>query len=80
MIAIAPTFASLLVDSFDQIRRNAAGNVDIMARMLGALQTIASLTTSPRRRRRCANKCSRLPSWQIALLSPRVIACASKSG
>ena len=51
VIAIGPTFASLVAESFDQIRGSAKGNVAIMLRMLGALQTIASLTASPSRRR-----------------------------
>lgn len=51
VIAIGPTFASLVAESFDQIRGSAAGNVAIMLRMLGSLQTIASLTGSPSRRR-----------------------------
>jgi uncharacterized membrane protein len=51
VITIGPTFASLVAESFDQIRGSAAGNVAIMLRMLGALQTIASLTANPVRRR-----------------------------
>ena len=51
MITIGPTFASLLAESFDQIRGSAQGNVGIMLRMLGGLQTIANLTDSPSRRR-----------------------------
>jgi uncharacterized membrane protein len=51
VIAIGPTFADLVAESFDQIRGSAEGNVAIMLRMLGALQTIASLTDSPSRRR-----------------------------
>lgn len=51
VIARCPSFESLLADAFDQIRQNAAGNVAIMLRMLGAIQTIASLTTSASRRR-----------------------------
>lgn len=43
-------FSSLLADSYDQIRRSAAGNVAIMMRMLGALHTIAGLTVSPNHR------------------------------
>ncbi len=50
VIARGPSFESLLAEAFDQIRQNAAGNVAILSRMLGALQTIASLTTSPNRR------------------------------
>jgi uncharacterized membrane protein len=49
VIAIGPTFASLVAESFDQIRGSSSGNVGIMLRMLGALQTIASLTASPSR-------------------------------
>ena len=51
VITMGPTFESLLADSFDQIRGSAQGNVAIMLRMLGALQTIAGLTASPSRRR-----------------------------
>jgi len=51
VIAMGPSFESLLADSFDQIRSNAKGDVAIMLRMLGALQTIAGLTTIPHRRR-----------------------------
>jgi uncharacterized membrane protein len=47
VIAIVPTFERLLAEAFDQIRDSAAGNVAIMARMLGAIDTIASLTVSP---------------------------------
>jgi len=51
VIAKGPSFESLLAESFDQIRSSAKGNVGIMLRMLGALQTIASLTAMPGRRR-----------------------------
>jgi len=51
VIAIGQTFAGLVAETFDQIRGSAAGNVAIMMRMLDALQTIASLTGSPDRRR-----------------------------
>jgi uncharacterized membrane protein len=51
VIAVVPTFEGLLAEAFDQIRGSAQGNVAVMARMLGAIDTIASLTTSPRRRR-----------------------------
>ena len=47
VIAIVSTFEGLLAEAFDQIRGSAAGNVAIMARMLGAIDTIASLTVSP---------------------------------
>jgi uncharacterized membrane protein len=51
VIAIGPTFASLVGEAFDQIRSSAEGNLSILLRMLGALQTIGSLTDDPRRRR-----------------------------
>jgi uncharacterized membrane protein len=51
VIAMAPTFENLLTEAFDQIRRNAEGNVSVMSRILGALDAIVSLTDSPRRRR-----------------------------
>lgn len=51
VITIGPTFAGLVAESFDQIRGSAAGNVGVMLRMLGAMQTIGSLTTNPSRRR-----------------------------
>lgn len=44
VIVIAPTFEGLLAEAFDQIRGSAAGNVAIMARMLGAIDALASLT------------------------------------
>lgn len=51
VITIAPTFEGLLAEAFDQIRGSAEGNIGIMARMLGAFETLADLTVSPRRRR-----------------------------
>ena len=51
VITIGPTFASMVAESFDQIRGSAKGNVAIMLRMLGALHTIASLTAGRSRRR-----------------------------
>jgi uncharacterized membrane protein len=47
VIAIVPTFEYLLAEAFDQIRASAVGNIAIMARMLGSIDTIASLTVSP---------------------------------
>ena len=51
VITIGPTFAGLVAKSFDQIRASAVGNLGVMLRMLGALQTIGSFTTNPSRRR-----------------------------
>ena len=51
VITIGPDFASLVAESFDEIRGSASGNVAIMLRMLDALQTIGSLTHDAGRRR-----------------------------
>jgi uncharacterized membrane protein len=47
VIAIVPTFGGLLAEAFDQVRCSAEGNVAIMARMLSAIEAIASLTDNP---------------------------------
>lgn len=70
VIAIVPTYEGLLAESFDQIRRSAEGNVSIMARMLNAIDTIASLTVSPCHRRALKQQVQR-----IAELADRSIAC-----
>ncbi len=51
VITIGPSFEGLLAEAFDQIRDSAKGNVAIMLRLLGALQTIAGLTAGSGRRR-----------------------------
>lgn len=51
VITLGATFAGLVAESFNQIRTSAGGNLGVMLRMLGALQTIGSLTTCPSRRR-----------------------------
>ena len=51
VITKGPSFESLLSDAFDQIRRNANGNVTIFLRILEALQILAGLPTGPRRQR-----------------------------
>jgi uncharacterized membrane protein len=71
VIAKGPSFESLLADAFDQIRSNAKGDVAIMLRMLGALQTIAGLTTIPHRRRALGAQAQ----W-IAELADRTLASA----
>ncbi|MDQ6718698.1 MAG: DUF2254 domain-containing protein [Gemmatimonadota bacterium] len=50
VIAIGPTFESVLDDAFDQIRCSAQGNAAIVLRMLGALHAISNLTVSHNRR------------------------------
>ncbi len=50
VIAKGPSFQSLLSEAFDQIRESATGNLGIMLRMLGAVQTIASLAAESSRR------------------------------
>jgi len=51
VIAMAPTFEGLLAEAFNQIRSSAEGNAAIMARMLGAIETITSLAVNPSHRR-----------------------------
>jgi uncharacterized membrane protein len=71
VISIGQTFASLVAESFDEIRGSAGGNVAIMLRMLGALQTIASLTDSPAGGGCSGNKWSASPNWPDEPSSPR---------
>ena len=47
VIAIVPSFESLLAEAFDQIRANAEANVAILVRMIGGLASIGSLTIRP---------------------------------
>jgi uncharacterized membrane protein len=51
VIATVPTFEALLAEAFDQIRGSAEGNVAIIARMLGAIDTLGTLTANPSHRR-----------------------------
>ena len=69
VIAVGPTFERLVTESFDQIRGSAGGNVGIMLRILGGLQTIGSLTADPARRRALREQVE----W-IAELAERTIA------
>ena len=61
-------FEDVLAEAFDQIRQNASGNVAILSRLLSAMQTIASQTTNPARRRVVLEKVQ----W-IAELAKRTI-------
>ncbi len=45
------TFASVLSGAFDQIRRNALGNLAVLARILAALRAVAAATQNLERRR-----------------------------
>ncbi len=56
LVAIVPTFEGLLAEAFDQIRGSAEGNVAIIARMLGAIDTLGSLTVNPNHRRALAEQ------------------------
>lgn len=49
VITLAPTFSSMVSESFDQIRSSAAGNVEVMLQMLHSLSTIGRLTRRPDR-------------------------------
>jgi uncharacterized membrane protein len=60
VITKGASFESLLAESFDQIRRNAKGDLAIMLRMLGAIQTLTSLTASPQRRRALREQVQRI--------------------
>ena len=49
IIARGPTFATLLDESFDQIRQNADGNVAVLVRMLEVVQLITVRTSDESR-------------------------------
>ncbi|MEZ4375819.1 MAG: DUF2254 domain-containing protein [Polyangiaceae bacterium] len=51
VIARGPSFAELLAEGFDEVRQSAAGNVAVLTRQLGALETLASATSNAARRR-----------------------------
>jgi uncharacterized membrane protein len=50
VITRGPTFPAILTVACGQIRRNADGNVDILVRLLGMLETVASRTNDDGRR------------------------------
>jgi hypothetical protein len=54
VVAIVTSFEGLLGEAFDQFRGSAEVNVAILARMLGALNTIGNLTISPGSARKAA--------------------------
>lgn len=51
VIALGPSFESLVSGSFDQIRHNAEGNVAVLARILEALESLGRHTRTRARRR-----------------------------
>lgn len=50
VITRGPTFPSLLAEAFDQIRRNAEGNVAVLARLLQVLEIVIERTQDVQRR------------------------------
>jgi len=68
VIALGDTFAGLVSDSFDQIRESAKGNLAMQLRLLEALDTIGSLTTSGERRQVLLQQ-----ARQVAELAERTI-------
>lgn len=51
VIATGPTFGSFVSLAFDDIRRNAEGNVTVLGRLLDAIVTTSRFTRNPYRRR-----------------------------
>ena len=51
VIAMGPSFESLAGGALNQIRQNAGGNIAVLDRLLGVLETVERLTASPERRR-----------------------------
>jgi uncharacterized membrane protein len=51
LLTCGPTYASLVGESFDQIRQNAGGNIAILEALLGSVEILANRTTSPSRYR-----------------------------
>ena len=50
LLTLGPTYSSLLGESFDQIRRNASGNVTVLEALLGSLELLADRSLFPLRR------------------------------
>ena len=73
VITIASKLDGLLADEFDRIRESSEGNVGIMARILGASETLDNLATKPRHRWRFANRLGAPPK-------PPMIARESQCG
>lgn len=69
VILIVPSFEALLSEAFDQIRGSAEGNVAILARLLSAIETLASLTANPRHRRALDEQVRRIAELTARTLS-----------
>ncbi len=50
VVALGPSFESLLKEALDEIRQHAAGNASVLVRLLGVLEQLVPRTTSARRR------------------------------
>ena len=50
VIAVGPSFESLLAAALDEIRQNAGGNASVLARLLRTLAEVAACTADPARR------------------------------
>jgi len=70
VVTMAPTFPSLLGSAFDQIRRNAEGNVTVIARMLGGLAAIASQVDKPDRRLALSEQVRRIAELVDRTIAP----------
>jgi uncharacterized membrane protein len=63
VIVRGPSFDSLLAESFDQIRQNAESNIAILICLLHALETIATETTSDRRKQALRQQAELVLPW-----------------
>jgi len=68
VIAMGPSFNTLLAESFDEILSSCKGNLTVMLRMLEGLQTLAGLTANPPHRRVLGEQAD-----QIAELAERTL-------
>lgn len=50
IVAAGPDYAAMLGEAFDQIRRSAGGNVTVIMRMIGVIETLAALVDGKGRR------------------------------
>lgn len=69
VIALCPSFESLLAEAFDQIRQNAKANVAVLTRLLQALETIAGQTTNIQRKRALSQQADLMVSVALRTIS-----------